>query len=200
MTATFEPDPDVNPSRTALQHRVFRLREEAANTQLLLRLMSLPARVLPDMSWRSLRTRILRLGGWQIGAGTALFGVPTIYGRGRILERLSIGDDCIINIGGLFELNDSITIGDRVSIGHQVLFLTTSHVVDPKPRHRAGRLESAPIVVGDGAWVGARSVVLPGVTIGPGSVVGAASVVTRDVPPNVLVAGAPAVIVKQLPT
>lgn len=198
MTASLEPDPGASPLPTKLRRTWSRLREDAANTQLRMRLTSLPARLLPAMSWRSLRTRILRLGGWRIGARTALFGVPLIYGHGPILARLSIGADCIVNIGSVFELNDSITIGDRVSIGHQVLFLTTTHEVEGS-RLRAGRLVAAPIVVGDGAWVGARSVVLPGVTIGAGSIVAAGSVVNRDVPPDVVVAGTPAKVVKQLP-
>ncbi|MCU1504876.1 MAG: transferase hexapeptide repeat containing protein [Ilumatobacteraceae bacterium] len=199
MTVTFEPDPEASPTRGLLQHRLYRLQEEGANMQLLMRFTTLPAKLLPDLSWRSLRTRLLRLAGWQIGFGTALFDVPNIYGRGKILRRFSIGEHCIVNVGSLFELNDSITIGDRVSIGHQVLFLTTTHLVEGECQ-RAGRLVSAPIVVENGAWVGARSVVLPGVTIGRGSVVGAASVVTRDVPANTLVAGAPARFVKALPT
>jgi maltose O-acetyltransferase len=198
MAAVFEVDPDETARHTALQYGSYRMREEWANTQLWLRIKLLPVRLLPPMSWRSLRTRILRLGGWRIGRGTTLFGVPTVYGRGRILDRLTIGNDCIVNFGSTFELNDRIDIGSGVSIGHQVLFLTTTHEVE-SPRLRAGRLVSAPIVIGDGAWVGARSIVLPGVTIGSGSIVGAGTVVTRDVPPNVLWAGSPARVVKTLP-
>lgn len=197
MAAIFDRDPDEAVKRSTLRYVEYRVREECANTQLWLRLKMLPARVLPPMSWRSLRTRMLRLGGWQIGSGTVLFGVPTIYGRGPILDRLTIGTGCIVNFGSTFELNDSIRIGSGVSIGHQVLFLTTTHEVEGA-RGRAGRLVSAPVVVGDGAWVGARSIVLPGVTIGCGSIVGAGTVVTRDVPPNVLWAGSPGRVVKEL--
>jgi len=56
------------------------------------------------------------------------------------------------------------------------------------------------VSVEDGAWIAARVTVLPGVTIGRGSVVAAGAVVTRDVPPNCLVAGVPARVLRELPT
>ncbi len=56
----------------------------------------------------------------------------------------------------------------------------------------------APVKIGDNVWVGARAVILPGVTIGNNVVVAAGSVVNRDVPDNVVVAGVPAVIKKRI--
>ena len=58
----------------------------------------------------------------------------------------------------------------------------------------------APIVIGDGAWLGENVVVCPGVHIGRGAVVGANSVVVRDVPARAVAVGAPAVVVRQLET
>ncbi|MDD5247876.1 MAG: DapH/DapD/GlmU-related protein [Rhodocyclaceae bacterium] len=55
-----------------------------------------------------------------------------------------------------------------------------------------------PIEIGDGCWIGARTIILGGVRMGPGCVVGAGSVVTRNVPANVLVAGVPARVVREL--
>ncbi len=52
--------------------------------------------------------------------------------------------------------------------------------------------EAAPVWIGDGAWLGAGVIVLKGVSIGAGAVIGAGSVVTRDVPPEAIVAGSPA--------
>ena len=57
---------------------------------------------------------------------------------------------------------------------------------------------NAPIHIAAGAFIGARSIVLKGVTIGRGSVIGAGSVVTRDIPPGVIAAGNPARVIRQI--
>jgi acetyltransferase-like isoleucine patch superfamily enzyme len=54
------------------------------------------------------------------------------------------------------------------------------------------------VVIGDNVWLGVNSVVLKGVTIGKNSVIGANSVVTRDIPPNVIAAGNPCKVIKQI--
>jgi acetyltransferase-like isoleucine patch superfamily enzyme len=97
----------------------------------------------------------------------------------------------------MIDLGASITIGDQVSVGHQVLLLTTSYEVGLKGRS-ATVLYARPIVIESGAWVGAGCVILPGVTVGAGAVVAAGSVVTEDVPPNVLVGGVPAKLIRKL--
>jgi acetyltransferase-like isoleucine patch superfamily enzyme len=78
------------------------------------------------------------------------------------------------------------------------MILTSSHELGPTMQ-RAGPLFRRPVRIGQGAWVGARSVVLPGVSIGDGAVVAAGSMVTKDVPPNVLVGGVPASVRRSLP-
>jgi maltose O-acetyltransferase len=65
-------------------------------------------------------------------------------------------------------------------------------------QRRAGEGVANSIEIGDGCWIGARSIILGGVRIGEGSVVAAGSVVTRDVPSNVLIAGVPACIKRKL--
>ncbi|MEP7190805.1 MAG: DapH/DapD/GlmU-related protein, partial [Roseiflexaceae bacterium] len=81
--------------------------------------------------------------------------------------------------------------------GHHVVVLTGSHEVGP-PSQRAAALYTKTVTIGDGAWLGARCTILPGVTIGAGAIVAAGAVVNRDVPPNTLVAGIPAHVVKSL--
>jgi acetyltransferase-like isoleucine patch superfamily enzyme len=66
-----------------------------------------------------------------------------------------------------------------------------------RERRYAG-LEALPVTIGAGVWVGARAMIMPGVTIGDGAVIAAGAVVTKDVPPNTLVAGVPARIVREL--
>lgn len=128
-----------------------------------------------------LRSLILRLIGFRIDRGTILAGMPTFTGEGNIYKRLVIGPCCWINIRCLFDLGGEITIGNHVSIGHDVLMLTVSHEIG-STRHRASAPIVKPISIGDGAWIGSRSTILPGVTIGSGAVVAAGSVVHNDVP------------------
>ncbi|MGF6094392.1 DapH/DapD/GlmU-related protein [Pseudomonas sp. 18175] len=91
-----------------------------------------------------------------------------------------------------------ITIGTCCDLGHGIEFIVGSHELGSQER-RAGKGTARPIVVGNGCWIGARSIILGGVTIGDGAIVAAGAVVTRDVPTNTLVAGVPAVIKKELP-
>jgi maltose O-acetyltransferase len=67
-----------------------------------------------------------------------------------------------------------------------------------EPERRLERPPSAPIVIGENVWVGARVIVMAGVTVGDDSCIGAGSVVTADVPPRTLVAGVPARVIREL--
>jgi acetyltransferase-like isoleucine patch superfamily enzyme len=80
-----------------------------------------------------------------------------------------------------------LTIGDNVTISHQALLQTLTH--DPRDNFA---VLARPVAIHDHAWIGARAIVCPGVTVGEGAVVGAGAVVTRDVPPWTIVAGNPA--------
>jgi acetyltransferase-like isoleucine patch superfamily enzyme len=112
-------------------------------------------------------------------------------------SRVSIGADCFINDGCRFDCSAQITIDDGVYLGHDVAVLTSSHELG-SPERRAGSFTCAPIHIGRGAWVGARAVILQGVTVGDGAVIAAGAVVARSVPPNVLVGGVPARELRQL--
>jgi maltose O-acetyltransferase len=151
----------------------------------------------PKYSGNQLRARALALAGFDIGPGCGFFGKAIITGSGNIYERLKIGRNCWFNIDCLFDLGAQITIGDHVGVGHQVMFLTSSHTLGG-PDQRYGPLVAKPIRIGQGAWIGSRCIILPGVTVAEGAVVAAGAVVTKDVPANVIVAGVPAVVVRQL--
>ena len=83
-----------------------------------------------------------------------------------------------------------VYIGDRVMIGPNVTICTTGHPVYPLYREMVAHY-SLPIHIGNNVWIGANSVVLPGVTIGDNTVIGAGSIVTRDIPANVVAVGNP---------
>lgn len=190
--------PAITP-RPAIWPRAERaLGEELTGVPARLLLANSLVSLLPRLAFSRLRTAIYRAAGIAVGPRSLFFGKADFNGKGAIWRRLSIGADCQINSPLFFDLNGNITIGNRVSIGHHVVFVTADHEMGP-PEHRCGTLKSAPIVIEDGAWIGAGVTVLPGVTIGPGSVVSVGSVVAADVPANRLVGGVPARIVKQLP-
>jgi maltose O-acetyltransferase len=154
--------------------------------------------LLPVYTGNRLRSIALRAAGFSIGHGTFFGDMPTIIGGGGdIYTRFAIGRECWINVGALFDLSTSITIGDRVAIGPQVTLLTSTHLIGSSLQ-RFGPLQKLPVIIGDGCWLGARCTILPGVTIGAGSVVAAAAVVHKDVPPNTLVGGVPAQIIRTL--
>ena len=135
-----------------------------------------------------------------IGAGTAFGGRVRVVGMSASASRSSsvtIGTNCWVNDGCTFDTSAEITLGNGVALGHEVMLLTSTHEIGPQ-FYRAGRSIDLPIIVGDGAWIGARAVVLPGVTIGRGAVVAAGSLVNRSVADNVLVAGVPARVVRPL--
>lgn len=155
------------------------------------------ASVLPDNTASRLRSRLLRLGGIRIGEGSLLAGVPRISGDRALYRNLSIGRDCWVNIECVLEVHAPLVIEDGVQLGQQVMILTHTHEVGPS-RRRSSALRAQPVTIRRGAWLGARCVILPGVTVGEGAVVAAGAVVVKDVPPNVMVAGVPAKVVKQL--
>lgn len=117
---------------------------------------------------------------------------------------LSVGDYTEIGHNCRFSVGKRITIGRYCHIASDVWMLDSSgHPADPEAR-LAGLPPNAedvqPIVIEDNVWIGSRSVIFPGVTVGQGSIVSAASVVTGDVPANTLVAGNPARKVRSLVT
>ena len=120
----------------------------------------------------------LRVAGIRIGHATSVWGAPKLTGPGDFRSRLTIGSHCGFNVGCCFELEAPITISDHVSVGHDVMFLT---------RRTSG--EVAPISIGSGAWLGARAIVMPGVSIGVGAVIAAGVVVTENVAPDMMFTG-----------
>lgn len=115
-------------------------------------------------------------------------------------SRIIIGNHVGIS-GTTLNATRSITIGDNVLIGSGCLITDTdSHPLywDDRVNNKNELTASAPIVIENDAFIGGRSIILKGVTIGKGAVVGAGSVVSKDVPPYCVVCGNPARIVKSL--
>jgi maltose O-acetyltransferase len=160
-------------------------------------LAGLLVRLLPQHSFQRLRTALYRAAGISIGPRSLLAGRLELIGTGPIASRLSIGADCMVNAPFFADLTDRVEIGSRVAIGHHLVVVTSGHAIGPAS-HRAGPVEAAPVVVEDGAWIGACVTLLPGARVGAGSVVGAGSLVVGELPPCVLAVGRPARVVRRL--
>lgn len=116
--------------------------------------------------------------------------INNIVGDVIIGERSLIGISCVI-IG-------PITIGNDVMLAQNIVLSGLNHgYEDVNLSIREHQTLTQPIVIKDEAWIGANAVIVSGVTIGKHAIVAAGSVVTKDVPPNTIVAGNPARIVKQ---
>jgi acetyltransferase-like isoleucine patch superfamily enzyme len=167
---------------------------------------------------------LARMRGIQIGSGTRFFGLAkfkkartasiaigkrnhfrssatsNLIGINRpcIISALEpesvvrIGDDCGFS-GTVIGCFASVTIGHRVKCGANTLITDGDwHAEDPrssKPR---------PIIIGDDVWLGVNVTVMKGVTIGANSLIGAGSIVTKDIPANVIAAGNPCVVIRNI--
>jgi acetyltransferase-like isoleucine patch superfamily enzyme len=121
------------------------------------------------------------------------FVIPPFYSD--FGENINVGKNVFVNHACTFMDRGGITLEDNVLIGPKVNLITTNHPLQPSERRAT---ISHPIVIKKNAWIGAAATIMPGVTIGENSVVAAGAVVTRDVPPNTIVGGIPAKIIKKL--
>jgi len=110
---------------------------------------------------------------------------------------ISLGDRTFVNYECVFLDCNLITIGDDVQIAPGVHIYTATHPTDAQTR-RSGLEYALPVLIEDGVWLGGGSIVCPGVTIAENTVVGAGSVVTRDLPGNVVAAGNPCRVIRNL--
>ncbi len=151
--------------------------------------------VLPSSRLFAMRRFLLSLAGVGLGVNVQYCGRAWIYGRGQLV----IGDDTWLSPATNIYTHTDVTIriGARCDIGPGVELIPGSHLVGTSAR-RAGAGTAKPIIIGDGCWIGARCLILGGVTIGDGCIVAAGTVVTTSMPPNNLVAGVPAKVKQAL--
>ncbi len=138
----------------------------------------------------------------RIGKCATMIGEPTqhvkigVWGQDPTSGSVTIGDYFLMSPGARISACDEIVIGDGV------MMAAGSYITDSDWHEMYDRGQRAkgvfPVKIGDNVWLGDHCMVLKGVTIGENSVVAAGAVVTKDVPPNVVVAGNPAKVVKEL--
>jgi maltose O-acetyltransferase len=142
--------------------------------------------------------RLVRAAGYRLlGADVSIRA--NIYPHVTFqTNRVTIGSAVTVNEGTRFANNGRVALQDNVSVGQEVLFLSDSHEIGPTGRRNGGADIDAPIVVETGSWIGARAIIMPGVTVGAGTIVAAGAVVTRDCKPNRVYAGVPAREIREL--
>lgn len=117
----------------------------------------------------------------------------------EIQKNAFIGKNCKISSHTF--ICEGVTIEDNVFVGHNVTFINDKH---PRATNEDGSMQSdadwkvVETFIRRGASIGSSSTILCGVTVGENSIVGAGAVVTKDVPPNTVVAGVPAKVIKKL--
>ncbi len=154
----------------------------------------------------------------EVGTRVRLRGRPSIRNDGRMIigsrvqlvsntatlelvsfagGTLEIGERTLVNYGGSIAAADLVRIGARCLIGtHAIIMDNDFHHIEPERRLEFPK--SRPVVIGDNVWIGARVIVLGGVTIGDDSCIGAGSLVTEDIPPRTLAAGVPARVIRSI--
>ena len=133
----------------------------------------------------------------QCGEGVIIeSGFHCDYGN-----QITIGDRSFININCTVLdapiSEGAISIGQDCLIGPNVQLLAVSHAVNPTQRLNKENF-AAPIIIGNNVWIGAGAIILAGVSIGDNSVIGAGSVVTKSIASNTVVAGNPAIKLKDI--
>ena len=136
--------------------------------------------------WRVL---LLRIFGLKCKKNIVCFPTIKVWAPWNIEFGSSVAIDDFVNLYSA----EKIVIGSKVSISRDCFICTASHNI----HYPSLPLKVAPITISDGVWIGARSIVLPGVTIGEGAIVAAGSVVTKDVDAWTIVGGNPARIIKK---
>jgi acetyltransferase-like isoleucine patch superfamily enzyme len=123
-------------------------------------------------------------GTFAISSGR-IFAEPVF----RIGNRSFIGSGCVFSVAKLIEIGDDVLIAGGCSLSDY-----SAHPLDPDKRIAGEQVDPEdvrPVRIGNKAWLGRGAIILPGVTIGEGAVVGAATVVTKDVPPGHICVGNP---------
>lgn len=140
---------------------------------------------------RKIKRVLLNSCGNSIGKDTMI--VSPIIIKGKLIT----GNNCWINCGFTVHGNGTVTLGNDCDIAPDVTFLTGGHQIGASCR-RAGKGETYNIRVGNGVWIGSRATILGSTFLNDGCVVAACACVIKDVPPDVLVGGVPAKIIRSL--
>ena len=115
------------------------------------------------------------------------------FGKG---SQIKIGNNSGLGIN--CRISGNVTIGDNVMMGPDVIIITKRHKFDRTdiPMIEQGHDLEKPVTIGNDVWIGARCIILPGVSIGDGAIIGAGAIVTKDIPEYAIACGNPAQVKK----
>lgn len=147
------------------------------------------ARPTPRWALNRWRCFLLQLFGAKIGKNCRVQGSAEIWQPWM----LTTGDNCWIDGGSKIYSAAPIALGSNCVVSEGAFLCAASHDI----ASQIFELATAPITMGDGAWIASRAIVLPGMKIGEGAVVAAGAVVTKDVAPWTVVGGNPATVIKK---
>lgn len=137
------------------------------------------------------RQLLSQLIGQEVDESVTVF--PPFYSD--FGKNITLGKRIFINAGCKLQDQGGVVIGDGCLIGHNTVMATLNHDLSSSKR---ADMHPAAITIGRNVWIGSNATILPGVTIGDNAVVAAAAVVTKDVPENAVVMGAPARVVRSV--
>lgn len=112
-------------------------------------------------------------------------------------HHLYMGSNVYVNFNLMLVDDGNIYIGDKVMIGPNVVIATANHPIDSELRAK-GLQYNKDVHIGENVWIGASTVIVPGIHIGKNTVIGAGSVVTKDIPDNVVAAGNPCKVLREV--
>ncbi len=110
---------------------------------------------------------------------------------------IEVGDNFYANFGCIILDVNKVQIGDNVLLAPNVQIYTATHPIEPEERI-TGKEFGQPIIIGNNVWIGGGTIICPGVRIGDNTTIGAGSVVTKDIPKNVIAAGNPCKVIREI--
>lgn len=148
-----------------------------------------------NLSNYRLRPTILRCFGFHIGKGCLIRPGITIHSH---KHKVYIGNHTAINKNCYFDAPVPIYIGEYCDIGPNVTIVNGTHELTTTFKGMRPMVSTTPIIIEDFVWIGASVTIINNVKVGRGSIIAAGAVVTKDVPPNTIVGGVPAKVIRNL--
>lgn len=144
-------------------------------------------------------------GGVTLGNNACLMGqnylnVFNFEVSERIGAKIVLEDDVVLSVGCTIHGHSGVRLGRGTVVGPRTVFVSGNHgTIGVRQNHRfAPIVRNLPIDIGENVWIGANVTILPGVTIGNNCIIGANSLVTESVPPDVVCAGSPARVLREI--